>query len=71
MVVLDEIFDAVAKGFIEVALLIDLIDEKPYEVDLVLTGPDAPEQVVRKADLVTRMVALKLPRFAAVPEVLF
>ena len=61
MVILDEIFVAVSKRLITASQVLDLMSNKPDTVELVLTGPDAPEAVVQKADLVTRMVAVKHP----------
>jgi len=61
MVVLDEIFITVNKGLITTKQLLDLIDKKPESVELVLTGRDAPREIVQRADLVTEMLMIKHP----------
>ncbi len=40
---------------------LDLLKEKPGNVELVLTGRYAPEEVIEKADLVTEMKEIKHP----------
>lgn len=61
MVILDEIFVAVHLGLVTVTEVLDLISMRPVGVELILTGRDAPAEVVRSADLVTEMVAVKHP----------
>jgi len=59
MLVLDEINTACALGLISVDRVIQLLDEKPDGVELVLTGRGAPVEVIEKADLVTEMKEIK------------
>lgn len=61
LVILDEVNVAVAWGLIGVEELIKLIEDKPEQVELILTGRYADPRVVKKADLVTEMVAIKHP----------
>jgi cob(I)alamin adenosyltransferase len=44
-----------------------LIKEKPKHVELVLTGRDAPEEIVEAADLVTEMREVKHPYKKGLP----
>ena len=46
---------AVALGLIEANDLVSLIDRRPEQVELVLTGRGAPDAVLARADLVTEM----------------
>ena len=55
VVILDEINIAVYFGLISVEELLALLDEKPEDVELVLTGRKADPRVVDRADLVTEM----------------
>jgi cob(I)alamin adenosyltransferase len=55
MVVLDEVSVAVAFGLVRLDDLIDLVDGKPRNVELVLTGRWAHRHVISRADLVTEM----------------
>ena len=41
--------------------IIDLIDVKPKEIELVLTGRNASEELIERADLVTEMKEIKHP----------
>ena len=51
----DEANVAVALGLIEPEDLVALIDLRPEQVELVLTGRSAPDAVLTRADLVTEM----------------
>lgn len=55
LVVLDEANVAIDLGMIEEKEIIDAIDRRPDWVDVVITGRNAPEALVRRADLVTEM----------------
>ena len=61
MVVLDEIFPAMKAGLIGETEIHELLDLRPENVHLVLTGRDAPQSVIDRADLVTEMRCLKHP----------
>ena len=55
LVIADEANVAVTLGLIEANDLVSLIDLRPEQVELVLTGRGAPEAVLARADLVTEM----------------
>jgi len=55
IVILDEINYAVNLNLISLDDVLDLIKSKPENVDLVLTGNYAKEEVIEAADLVTEM----------------
>lgn len=61
LVVADEIVGAVAAGLLTVGQVLQLIEDKPGSVDLVLTGHHAHPRIIKKADLVTEMVSVKHP----------
>ncbi len=61
LVVLDEVFGALKYGLISLAQLLDLIRTKPLKVELILTGREAPTEIIEAADLVTEMVEVKHP----------
>ena len=61
LVILDELNLAAAWGLVELAEVLSLIKEKPQGVELVLTGREAPPEVIVLADLVTEMVEVKHP----------
>lgn len=61
LVVFDEINAAVRRGALPLAELLDLLDQRPATLEIVLTGRDAHPQLLSRAHLVTEMVALKHP----------
>jgi len=61
IVVLDEVNIAVAWKLLDVEDVLRLIDEKPQNVELILTGRHADQRLIERADLVTEMVEIKHP----------
>ncbi len=61
VVVLDEINVATAWDLVPLEWLLDLIRDKPRNVELVLTGRLARQEIIEAADLVTEMVQIKHP----------
>lgn len=61
LLVLDEINIAVAWKLLEVEEALQLIEEKPEKVELILTGRHADPRLIERADLVTEMVEIKHP----------
>lgn len=65
LVILDEILGAVDQGQLELEQVLDLIQQKPHAVNLLLTGHDAKkrflDQLLPVVDLATEMVKLKHP----------
>ena len=61
LVILDEINYAVKFGLIEIDDVLDLLDKKPAQEHILLTGRDAHPQLIDRADLVTEMKLIKHP----------
>jgi len=61
LVILDEIFVAHWRGLLSLQQLLDLMQLKPGNVELIMTGRKAPQEVVKRADLVTEMLVIKHP----------
>ncbi len=59
MVILDEANVGVALGLLDVDWLLELIDQKPEPLELVLTGRGAHPRLIERADLVTEMREVK------------
>jgi len=59
MIVLDEVNVAVHLGLIDVQDILDLMNSKPDNVELVLTGRDARPEVINRADVVIEMKKIK------------
>jgi cob(I)alamin adenosyltransferase len=61
IVILDEVNVALSLNLIKTESVLNLIKKKPVQVELVLTGRNAPSEIVEAADLVTEMVEVKHP----------
>lgn len=61
IVILDEINVALNLKLLDLEEVIELIKNKPHNVELVLTGRNAPDQLIETADLVTEMKEVKHP----------
>lgn len=66
MVIADEILTAVGLGLLSTEDVPALILARPGPVHLVLTGRNAPAEVIERADLVTEMRAVKHPHEAGI-----
>ncbi len=67
LVILDEVNVAVSFGLLDVDEVLRLIEERPQDVELILTGRGAHPEVVNRADLVTEMLDIKHPFERGVP----
>jgi cob(I)alamin adenosyltransferase len=61
IVILDEINYAINLGLVKVEDILNLIRTKPRELDLILTGNYAKDEIIELADLVTEMREIKHP----------
>jgi cob(I)alamin adenosyltransferase len=67
LAILDEINNALHREYLPLAELLDLLETRPEGVELVLTGRNAPEALLSRADLVTRMEPVKHPLGEGIP----
>ncbi|MEQ8191309.1 MAG: cob(I)yrinic acid a,c-diamide adenosyltransferase [Candidatus Eremiobacterota bacterium] len=61
ILVMDEILGALHNKLVSMEEIKELIERKPYHMELILTGRNAPEELVSMADLVTEMKKIKHP----------
>ncbi len=61
LLILDEVNNAVSAGLLSVGAVLELIDARPPDFNLVLTGRGAPQELIERADLVTEMREVKHP----------
>ena len=59
IVVLDEVNVAIWFGLLTVEELLELLDQRPAHVEMILTGRRAPQEFIERADLVTEMRDIK------------
>lgn len=59
MLVLDEICVAISKGLLREDAVLGVISEAPDDMIIVLTGRNAPEGLIQRADTITEMRCLR------------
>ena len=59
LLVLDEIMAAISRGCVSAEEVLKLLDETSGRTEIVLTGRDAPRELIERADLVTDMKPVK------------
>ena len=57
--ILDEIMGVLSNKLLSEEQVMELIDKKPINMELILTGRNAPKSIMEKADLVTNMKKVK------------
>lgn len=67
LLILDEVISAYNCGAVDRALLETMLVTKPEDTELVLTGRDAPENLLAAAHYVTEMKNLKHPYDSGIP----
>lgn len=61
LVILDEFNNAVGNGYACSGDIQKILDSKPEDLELVFTGRNAPEELIKAADYVTEMRMIKHP----------
>ena len=61
IVVCDEILISLRDGFLKEEEIIEIMEEKPENVELILTGRTITEKIIEKADLVSEIKKIKHP----------
>ena len=59
LIVMDEINSSTDLGIVSEAGVLALLDQRPPDVELILTGRNAPASFIERADLVTDMAIVK------------
>ncbi|MCR4436341.1 MAG: cob(I)yrinic acid a,c-diamide adenosyltransferase [Clostridiales bacterium] len=67
MLILDEILGSISSGLITVGQVLDFIKNKPEELEVVMTGRNAPEALVEVSDYVSEIHAVKHPFEKGIP----
>lgn len=61
LVILDELNVALAFKFLSVADVLEVLKKRPTHVEVIITGRQAPQELIEYADLVTEMQLIKHP----------
>lgn len=67
LIIIDELLGVLSLGFVDEASVIEMINNKPESVELVLTGRDASDSLIQAADYVSQINAVKHPYNKGVP----
>lgn len=67
MIILDEIMAAIKIGLIDVTDVSAFIKNKPAKLELVLTGRNAPDELIEFADYVSEINPVKHPMSSGIP----
>ena len=67
LAVFDEIMSAVNGGWIKTDDILGFLDSRPKDLEVVLTGRNAPVELMQSADYVTEMLKIKHPYDHGVP----
>ncbi|MFL0246383.1 cob(I)yrinic acid a,c-diamide adenosyltransferase [Candidatus Clostridium stratigraminis] len=59
LLIMDEVMGALTNKLVTIDQILELIELKPENVELILTGRDVPKEIAEKADLVTEMREIK------------
>jgi len=59
LLILDEINSTISLGLLDLERFLKVLDRKPKHMEVVLTGRDAHERILNRADLVTEMKMVK------------
>jgi cob(I)alamin adenosyltransferase len=67
LVVLDEITYPIRYGWLDLAVVLEVLAQRPSHVNVMLTGRSAPQELIDLADTVTEMALIKHHYNAGVP----
>lgn len=67
LVVFDEINGCLNRGYLAEETLLQFLETRPAGLEVVCTGRNAPDELLRRADLVTRMEKVRHPYDAGIP----
>lgn len=66
LLILDEIFNAIKHGLVSLPEVLNFTQDLPAGMELVMTGRNAPPELIEKADLVSEVKKIKHPLDAGV-----
>ncbi|PJB77327.1 MAG: cob(I)yrinic acid a,c-diamide adenosyltransferase, partial [Acidobacteria bacterium CG_4_9_14_3_um_filter_49_7] len=65
--ILDEVNIAIHMGLLDVESVVELVKSRPTDVEMVLTGRYAPQEILDLADLITEMKEIRHPYQKGIP----
>lgn len=67
VLILDEIIGALGNGLVTIDEVLDIIKNKPDNIELILTGRNPPEELIEAADYVSQIDCIKHPFEKGIP----
>lgn len=67
LIILDEIMAAINLGLLTLDTVVKFIKERPSSIEIVLTGRDAPQELIELADYISDIHAVKHPLEKGIP----
>lgn len=61
VLILDEVFGSLKNGLIDIDELISILKNKPKNIEIIMTGRDAPNEIIELADYVSDIKMVKHP----------
>jgi cob(I)alamin adenosyltransferase len=61
IIIFDELNVAIDFELLELQQVLDFLEQKPEDIEIIITGRNAPQEIIDKADLVTEMREVKHP----------
>ena len=68
LLILDEVIATINNGFIELNDVIDFLKNKPETLEVVMTGRNPKEELIKIANYVTEMKCIKHPFEEGIPS---
>lgn len=68
LLILDEIIGTINNGFIELEEVVDFLKSKPKTLEVVMTGRDPKEELIKISNYVTEMKCIKHPFNEGIPS---
>lgn len=59
ILIMDEVMGALSNKLLSEEQILELMDKKPEDIELIMTGRNVPENILEKANLVTEMKEVK------------
>jgi cob(I)alamin adenosyltransferase len=61
ILILDEVLISLRDGFLKEKEILDILNSKPENLEVILTGRGATQKIIKKADLISRIEKIKHP----------
>ena len=67
LLILDEVMAALSSGMISESQVLDFLNKKPEDLEVVLTGRNPPKAVLERADYISEIKKIRHPFDSGIP----